>query len=232
MTDHPLSTSELAQRIDHTLLKPTLTDSDLEALCREAVEYRFKTVCVPPASVRTSVALLQGTSVATITVVGFPLGYSTSLSKAAEAEEAISEGAREIDMVINLSYLKSGRWSDVEKDIARVVKACGPVPLKVIIETAYLTEKEKLEAALSSERAGAAFVKTSTGFASGVAHAGATVEDVQLLRRVLKPSTRIKASGGIRDLPGARALIAAGADRLGTSSGVALIRGLRSEEGY
>jgi deoxyribose-phosphate aldolase len=135
-------------------------------------------------------------------------------------------------MVLNVSYLKSARWTDAEADVAEVVNACGAVPVKAIIETAYLTEDEKRKAALLSERAGAAFVKTSTGFATGVPVTGATLEDIRLLRSVLKPTTRIKASGGIRDLEGAKALIAAGADRLGTSSGVALVLGMKTGGGY
>lgn len=232
MTDHPLSSADLAQRIDHTLLKPTLTRSDLETLCQEAAEYRFKTVCIPPSWVEFAAHLLRGSPVGVITVVGFPLGYSTTASKAAEARAAISQGACEIDMVLNLSYLKSGLLAEAENDVARVAEACGQVPLKVIIETGYLTDSEKAEAALLSERAGAKFVKTSTGFASGAPHPGATLEDIALLRRILRPTTLIKASGGIRDLAGARALINAGADRLGTSSGVALVRGIKSEGTY
>jgi deoxyribose-phosphate aldolase len=232
MINAPLSPFELAQRIDHTLLKPTLTRSDLENLCREAREYRFKTVCIPPSWVKESVALLRGASVGTITVVGFPLGYSTSASKAIEASEAIEQGACEIDMVLNVSYLKSGRTADAQADVAQVVRACGSVPVKVIIETAYLTEDEKKTAALLSERAGARFIKTSTGFASGVPVTGATLEDIALLRKILRPSTQIKASGGIRDLEGAQALIAAGADRLGTSSGVTLLSGLQNQGAY
>jgi deoxyribose-phosphate aldolase len=232
MTDQPLSSSALAQRIDHTLLKPTLTCSELETLCREAIQYQFKTVCIPPSWVPEAVHLLSNSPIGTITVVGFPLGYSTGASKAAEAREAVSRGAREIDMVLNVSYLKSARWTDAEADVAEVVNACGAVPVKAIIETAYLTEDEKRKAALLSERAGAAFVKTSTGFATGVPVTGATLEDIRLLRSVLKPTTRIKASGGIRDLEGAKALIAAGADRLGTSSGVALVLGMKTGGGY
>jgi deoxyribose-phosphate aldolase len=232
MTDHPLSSAALAQKIDHTLLKPTLTRSELETLCKEAAEFRFKTVCIPPSWIQTAVALLKDSPVGTITVVGFPLGYSTTASKAAEAREAIAQGACEIDMVLNISYLKSGLLAEAEADVAEVTRACGSVPVKVIIETAYLTEAEKKIAAILSERAGAAFVKTSTGFATGAPVTGATLEDIRLLRSVLKPSTRIKASGGIRDLEGAKALLGAGADRLGTSSGVALLRGLTSGSGY
>jgi deoxyribose-phosphate aldolase len=222
----------LAQKIDHTLLKPIFNTNDLRILCEEAALFQFKTVCIPPSAVSESVSFLSGTKVDVITVVGFPLGYSTSQSKAREASEAIASGAREIDMVINLSYLKSNRLHDFEDDIKTVVRACAGVPLKVIIETAYLDEAEKLTAAKLAESAGAQFVKTSTGFATGMPITGATVADIKLLRQNLKPTTLIKASGGIKSLAGALELIAAGADRLGTSSGVALMKGLEIGEGY
>jgi deoxyribose-phosphate aldolase len=222
----------LAQSIDHTLLKPTLTRQELEKLCTEATQYRFKTICIPPTWVKLGTALLLGTGVETITVVGFPLGYSTSESKALEATQAIQDGASEIDMVINVSYLKNNLWEEVEADIAGVAKACGTLPLKVILETAYLTDTEKSKAALIAERAGAAFIKTSTGFASGVPVTGAHLDDIRLFRKILKPSTQIKASGGIRDLKTALAMIEAGANRLGTSSGVAILEGLTAEGVY
>ncbi len=223
---------EIARKIDHTLLKPTLTRTELEALCREAAEWNFATVCIPPCWVRDAARLLAGTEVKTITVVGFPLGYSHPAAKAFEAHRAIDEGASEIDLVVNLSRIKSAEWKEVESDIAETVRACAGVPVKVIIETAYLTQEEKSAAALASERAGAAFVKTSTGFATGVPVTGATVEDIRLLRNILRPTTKIKASGGIRDLAGAIALIEAGADRLGTSSGVTILKGLSASGAY
>ena len=231
--NHPeTSKYALAQSIDHTLLKPTLTRQELEKLCSEAVHYHFKTICIPPTWVRTGVKLLAGSGVETITVVGFPLGYASPESKALEASQAIQDGATEIDMVINVSYLKNDLWAEAEADVSRVAQACGRIPLKVILETAYLTDAEKTKSALLAERAGAAFIKTSTGFASGVPFTGATIEDIRLFRRILKPSTQIKASGGIRDLKTALAMIDAGANRLGTSSGVALLEGLTSEGNY
>lgn len=223
---------EIASKIDHTLLKPTLTRTELEALCREAAEWRFATVCIPPCWVRDAYRLLEGSGVGTITVVGFPLGYSHASAKAHEARRAIDEGASEIDMVVNLSRIKSGQWDEVESDIAETVRACAGIPVKVIIETAYLAHEEKTAAALAAERAGAAFVKTSTGFATGVPVSGATVEDIRLLRSLLRPATRIKASGGIRDLSTALSMIDAGADRLGTSSGVSLLKGLSASGAY
>jgi deoxyribose-phosphate aldolase len=232
MTYPSYSKFEIAQKIDHTLLKPTLTASELEILCREAIQYQLKTVCIPPSWVKESVRLLSTSKVDTITVVGFPLGYSTSESKAFEARQAIDQGAKEIDMVINISELKSQRIDQVESDIRKVVEACNRIPLKVIIETAYLNESEKIAAALAAERAGATFVKTSTGFAMGTPVNGATLEDLVLLRKTLKPETRLKASGGIRNLASAIAFLSAGADRLGTSSGVAILEGLEAEGAY
>ncbi len=221
-----LTQPQLAQKIDHTLLKPTLLISDLELLCREAADYGFKTVCIPPTWVSEGVRLLQGSTTEVITVVGFPLGYSRTEAKVTEAKRAIEDGATEIDMVINISFLKNRRMDELQDDIYRVAQACGKLPLKVIIETAYLHSTEMVEVAKIAEAAGAAFVKTSTGFATGVANAGATLEDIKLLRQTLKPETRIKASGGIRDFAMAIEMINAGADRLGTSAGVAILNGL------
>jgi deoxyribose-phosphate aldolase len=232
MTYPKLSKYELAQKIDHTLLKPTLTTKDLEQTCQEAKEYQFKTVCIPPTWVPHSIRLLQGSGVQTITVVGFPLGYSTSESKAFEAKQAIDQGASEIDMVLNVSLLKSKDLTRLQKDVEAVALACGQIPLKVILETAYLTADEKDQAALLCEKAGASFIKTSTGFASGVPETGAKLSDITRLREILKSTTRIKASGGIRDTGTALAFLAAGADRLGTSSGVAILNGSKSEGTY
>ncbi len=232
MTRNIKKTAELGQKIDHTLLKPTLLVNELETLCREAAQYSFKTVCIPPTWVETCVQLLKGTSVGTITVVGFPLGYSDARSKALESRIAIEQGASEIDMVVNVSFLKNKLDSKVEEDISTVVQACGKTPLKVIIETAYLTDEEKVRVAKIAERAGATFVKTSTGFATGVPTTGATLADIQLLRQTLKPETQIKASGGIRDLATAMALVNAGASRLGTSSGVQILNGLQTSGEY
>jgi deoxyribose-phosphate aldolase len=221
----------LAQKIDHTLLKPTMSQKDLEQLCSEAAQHHFKTVCIPPTFVTQAVRLLQGTSVEVITVVGFPLGYSSTASKALEATQAIAEGSTEIDMVLNIAFLKDGRLAEVEADIRALVQACGTIPLKVIIEASYLTHDEKVQAALLSEKAGAAFVKTSTGFANANPN-GATLADIELLRQTLKPTTKIKASGGIRDLASAMQMIQAGADRLGTSAGVAILAGKKNEGAY
>ena len=230
-----ISKADLAQKIDHTLLKPTLNQAELETLCQEASTHQFKTVCIPPTWVKTAVQIFQrigDSKTLVITVIGFPLGYSTTESKVLEAKTAIADGAKEIDMVINVSFLKAGKLSEVKNDISQIVKACGSTPLKVIIETAYLTDAEKVTAAKLAEDAGAAFVKTSTGFATGVTQVGATLEDIQLLRQTLKPTTQIKASGGIRDFAMAVEMIRAGADRLGTSSGVGILNGLENKGGY
>lgn len=232
MTQTSTKPADLAAKIDHTLLKPTLTVAEIATLCQEAMTHKFKTVCIPPSWVKGCVKILEGSGVGTITVVGFPLGYSTTESKCFEAKTAISHGASEIDMVANVSWIKSGRMGDVENDIREVVAACGSVPVKVIIETAYLTDLEKVAAAQAAERAGAQFVKTSTGFATGNGPVGATLADIQLLRKNLKPSTLIKASGGIRDIAMARKMIEAGANRLGTSASVSILNGFINESGY
>jgi len=226
---HSIKTAEsnfaLAQKIDHTLLKPTMTPDELKKLCSEAAQFHFKTVCIPPVFVPEAVALLKNApDVSVITVVGFPLGYSITEAKALEAKRAIADGAQEIDMVINLAFAKAHRWDEVEADVRGVAQACGSVPLKVILETAYLTDDEKIETAKRAERAGAAFIKTSTGFATASGPTGATLADLRLLRETLKPTTKIKASGGIRDFETAMRMLEAGADRLGTSSGVAIVQ--------
>ena len=239
MTQITLSKPELAQKIDHTLLKPTLLLLDLEKLCSEASTYGFKTVCIPPAWVKTAKQLLNQSETEVITVVGFPLGYSLSESKAYEARLAIEQGASEIDMVINLSFLKNNKLTELENDIRIVKNECKSIPLKVILETAYLTDSEKVIAAKIAEAAGANFIKTSTGFATasggfapGVKENGATLADIELLRKNLNSKTQIKASGGIRDFDMAIKMIQAGANRLGTSAGVAILNGLKNESGY
>jgi deoxyribose-phosphate aldolase len=217
------------QRIDHTLLKPTATESDIKKLCREAKEHQFKTVCIPPSAVVMASQLLKDSNTQTITVVGFPLGYNLTEAKVLESKLAIQQGATEIDMVINLIAAKSGDWQSVEKDIEAVVQASAPYPVKVIIETTYLNTEEKMKAALAAESAGAAFVKTSTGFATSTdgTPTGAVLDDIRLFRKILKPTTQIKASGGIRDWATAKAMIEAGADRLGTSSGIAILKEIK-----
>lgn len=217
--------------IDHTLLRPQATVAEIDRLCQEAVENGFWSVCILPVWVPRVKSYLAGTGVRVCTVVGFPLGGNTGMVKAAEAAEALAQGADEIDMALNIGALKSGDVALVRREIegvSRMLRLAGAERcLKVITETCYLTAEEKVLAARLAEEGGAHFVKTSTGFGSG----GATVEDVVLLREVLKPSTRIKASGGIRTLEQAEALLAAGADRLGTSAGVALVQEWKRKHG-
>ena len=236
ISNQSFSKLELAKKIDHTLLKPFFSNTEFDRHCDAALQYQFKTICIPPSWVRRGVENLKGSNdVGVITVVGFPLGYSESKSKAFEASLAIDQGAVEIDTVINFSWIKNQELQKLEDDIRTVAKACDQIPLKVIIETAYLTQAEKLTAAKISEQAGAAFVKTSTGFASGVPAGtplGATLADIQFFRQNLKPSTKIKASGGVRDFAMAIEMIRAGADRLGTSASVEILNGLTNEGTY
>ena len=216
------ATDVVAAMIDHTLLKPDATRQDIETLCREAAEYRFASVCVNPTWVSLCARLLAGTSVRVCTVIGFPLGATTADTKHFETRRAIFDGAREIDMVINVGALKSGDLRVVERDIEAVTGPCREVAAvsKVIIETALLTDEEKVTACTLAKAAGADFVKTSTGFASG----GATVADVALMRRVVGAEMGVKASGGVRDLEGLKAMVAAGATRIGASAGVRIVQ--------
>jgi deoxyribose-phosphate aldolase len=211
----------LAARIDHTLLRPDATAAQVEQLCREAAAHGFATVCIPPCYVTLAVELLANTGVGVCTVVGFPLGYSSSSVKFKEAEVALYEGATELDMVINISALKSGRLELVRAEITDLAELChmNDALLKVIIETALLSEAEIVQACTICAEAEADFVKTSTGFASR----GASFDDVRLMRRSLPDTVRIKAAGGIHSHAAALALVQAGADRLGSSNSLALL---------
>lgn len=210
--------SDWASFIDHTLLKPEASEADIARLCREAAEYHFASVCVNPTWVRAAACHLRGSGVPVCTVIGFPLGATLPDVKAYEARRAIFDGAREVDMVINIGALKSGDDCAVEHDIHSVVEVAHEtgVVCKVIIETALLTDDEKVRASLAAKRAGADFVKTSTGFAKG----GATVADVALMRRTVGAELGVKASGGVKGLADARQMIEAGATRIGASVGV------------
>jgi deoxyribose-phosphate aldolase len=220
---------EMAAYIDHTLLKPEATPEQIDTLCDEAKEHHFYSVCVNSSWTAHCARRLRGSRVKVCAVVGFPLGAMDSRSKAFEARHAVEEGAREIDMVINVGALKAGRLEKVEEDIRAVRRACrNPVLLKVIIETALLSDEEKVIACKLAQKAGADFVKTSTGFSK----AGATVEDVALMRRTVGPKMGVKAAGGVRSGEDARRMIAAGATRLGTSSGVVIVSGGTSEASY
>ncbi|MBX6422380.1 deoxyribose-phosphate aldolase [Thermosulfurimonas sp. F29] len=209
-----------APYIEHTLLRPTATAGDIEKLCAEAREFGFAGVCVPPGHVPLSRRLLEGTPVKVITVVGFPLGFEPTEIKVAQVELYTDLGAQEVDMVLNLSLVKSGALSEALSEVEEIVRAAEPVPVKVILECGYLTDREKKELARRLPETGAAYLKTSTGFGPG----GATVEDVRLLREASGGRVRIKAAGGIRTLDQALALLSAGAERLGTSSGADIAR--------
>ncbi len=209
----------IASLIDHTALKPETSKEQIEKLCGEAVEYGFASVCVNPCYVSICSQLLKDSKVKVCTVIGFPLGATTSAVKAAEASEAIENGAREVDMVINVGAVKSGDFDYVRKDVEAVVQAAkGKALVKVILETCLLTDEEKRKCCQICKEAGADFVKTSTGFSTG----GATVEDIKLMRDIVKPGMGVKASGGIRNYETAKAMIDAGASRIGASASVAI----------
>ena len=214
----PAPNNSITRFIDHTLLKPEGTSRQVEQLCGEARRYNFAAVCVNPTHVRLAAELLQGSNVAVCTVVGFPLGATLTEVKVFETEQAIAQGATEIDMVINIGALKDGNLELVERDIASVVAAAHAHQrcCKVIIEPALLNDEEKVQACQLAQKAGADFVKTSTGFSQG----GATIEDVALMRRTVGAEMGVKASGGIKTLTDAQQMVAAGATRLGVSAGV------------
>ena len=214
--------SGVAGLIDHTLLKADATRQEIEKLCREAREFGFATVCINPTWVSMAAHLLHGSSTGVCTVVGFPLGATTTDVKAYETRRVIYDGATEVDMVINVGALKSGDLALVERDIAAVVAACEDcrVLSKVIIEAALLTDEEKISACALSKAAGADYVKTSTGFGPG----GATVADVALMRRVVGPDVGVKAAGGVRDYEALKNLVEAGASRVGASAGVKIVK--------
>jgi deoxyribose-phosphate aldolase len=218
----------VAAMIDHTLLKADASVNDIETLCREAAEYKFASVCVNPTWVATCARLLQGTGVKVCSVVGFPLGATTADTKHYETRRVIFDGAREIDMVINVGALKSGDLRLVERDIEAVTAPCREAGAlsKVIIEAALLSDDEKVTACTLAKAAGADYVKTSTGFGPG----GATAADVALMRRVVGEEMGVKAAGGVRDLEGLKAMIAAGATRVGASAGVRIVQELRGQQ--
>jgi deoxyribose-phosphate aldolase len=213
---------KIARFIDHTLLKPDATPEAIKKLCAEAIKYNFASVCVNPTNVAQASELLRGSNVKVCTVVGFPLGATTTTTKVIETRDAIANGAEEIDMVINVGALKSGKDNLVLDDIKAVVDAAkGKAIVKVILETALLSKEEKVKACLLAKMAGADFVKTSTGFGPG----GATVEDIKIMRATVGPEMGVKASGGIRNIETALAMIKAGATRIGASASVAIVKG-------
>ncbi|HXT38492.1 MAG TPA: deoxyribose-phosphate aldolase [Candidatus Angelobacter sp.] len=217
-----LTPNDLARFIDHTLLKPDATASDIERLCNEAREHRLFAVCVNGSRVAQASHVLDESEVKVAAVVGFPLGATDSDSKRFETEAALDSGAQEIDVVINIGRLRDGDHAYVLRELRDVVEAADERPVKVILETCLLTREEKIRACRVALDSGAHFVKTSTGFSTG----GATVEDVKLLREIVGPKFGVKAAGGIRDTRAALAMIEAGATRLGTSNGVAIVRGV------
>lgn len=208
---------KLLEKVDHTQLKPYATWEDIRKLCDEAVEYRTASVCVPPAYVK-RIKEAYGEAVNICTVVGFPLGYSVTEAKLAEVRQALEDGCSEIDMVVNISDVKNGLYDKVEQEIRAIKEACGEHILKVIIETCYLTEEEKIAMCRAVTRAGADYIKTSTGFGTG----GATREDVELFRKHIGPAVKIKAAGGISTLEDMEMYVGLGCDRIGTSRAVGL----------
>ncbi|OIJ12276.1 deoxyribose-phosphate aldolase [Anaerobacillus arseniciselenatis] len=221
--------TNIAKMIDHTALKANTTKEQIEILCSEAKQYDFASVCVNPTWVETAATMLKSTGVDVCTVIGFPLGANTPETKAFETNDAIEKGATEVDMVINVAALKAGNDELVERDIRAVVEtAQGKALTKVIFETCLLTKEEIERACRLSVKAGADFVKTSTGFSTG----GATVEDIALMRKTVGPDVGVKASGGVRSVEDAKAMIVAGATRIGASSGVSIVNGETSTSDY
>ena len=218
----------VAKYIDHTLLKPDATESQIRNLCMEALDNRFYSVCVNSVWVPLCSSLLKNSEVKVCSVIGFPLGAMSSQSKAFETSWCVENGASEIDMVLQLGFLKNNQFEFVASDIQTVVAAAKGKTVKVIFETCLLSHDEKIKACEASLAGGAQFVKTSTGFST----AGATIEDVQLMKRIVGNNAKVKASGGIKNLAQAITFISAGAERLGTSSGVEILKGLESKQGY
>lgn len=210
---------DIAKKIDHTMLKADASADTIKRYCKEAVEHKFASVCVNSCHVPLVSSQLKGSGVMTCCVVGFPLGAMLTSAKAFEASESVKAGAEEVDMVINIGAVKDRNWDFVRDDIKAVVEASKPAIVKVIIETCLLTDEEKVKACELSEEAGAAFVKTSTGFSTG----GATVEDIRLMRKTVGDRLKVKASGGIRTPEFARELVEAGADRIGAGNGIVLL---------
>ncbi|SHI38863.1 deoxyribose-phosphate aldolase [Clostridium cavendishii DSM 21758] len=221
--------NKLARMIDHTILKADATKEAVTALCKEAVEYSFASVCVNPTNIELAAKLVKGSEVKVCTVIGFPLGASTKEAKAFETKDAIEKGAHEVDMVINIGKLKDKDYDYVKADIEAVVNAAkGKALTKVILETCLLTDEEKVIACKLSKEAGADFVKTSTGFSTG----GATPEDVKLMRQTVGPDMGVKASGAVRSLSDAMAVIESGATRIGASASIAICEGKESNSNY
>ncbi|BCN26487.1 deoxyribose-phosphate aldolase [Vibrio alfacsensis] len=214
--------------IDHTLLMPTATEKQITTLCNEAIEHSFFSVCVNPTYIATCAALLKNSGVKVCTVIGFPLGANTTAVKVFETENAVENGADEIDMVINIGHALDGKWSEIEKEIAAIKTACQGRLLKVIFETCLLADEQIAKLCEISKQAGADFVKTSTGFSTG----GATEEHIRLMRTCVGNEMGVKASGGVRTQVIAQTMIDAGASRIGTSAGVSIVNGTEAKSGY
>lgn len=224
-----MENKNIASIIDHTILKADATKEAVEKICKEAIEYKFASVCINPANVALCAELLKDSGIKVCTVIGFPLGANTSEVKAFETKDAIEKGANEVDMVINIGKLKDKDYDYVKKDIEAVVEAAkGKALTKVIIETCLLTDEEKVKACELAKEAGADFVKTSTGFSTG----GSTPEDIKLMRETVGPEMGVKASGGVRSLKDAKAVIENGATRIGASASVAICNGQTTSGNY
>lgn len=221
-----MNAQEIMKKVDHTQLKAFATWEDIVKLCDEAIQYHAASVCVPPTYIK-RIHDAYGDQINICTVVGFPLGYSVTEAKTAEAEQALRDGCNEIDMVVNISDVKNGLFDKVEEEIRTLKKVCGEHILKVIIETCYLTEEEKIAMCRAVTKAGADYIKTSTGFGTG----GATREDVELFRKYIGPDVKIKAAGGISSLEDLEMFLSLGCDRIGTSRAVGLLKG-ELTEGY
>lgn len=221
-----MNTSEILSHVDHTLLKAFATWEDIQKLCEEAMEYHTASVCVPPSYIK-RIHDTYGEKINICAVVGFPLGYSTTKAKVAETVQAIEDGASEVDMVINIADVKNGDFDKVTEEIRSLKQAAGDKILKVIIETCYLTEEEKIAMCKAVTEAGADYIKTSTGFGTG----GATMEDILLFKKFIGPHVKMKAAGGVKSVEDMEAFLEAGCDRIGTSSAISLIKG-QSVKGY
>lgn len=215
-----MDVKEMLKHVDHTQLQAFCTWEDIEKLCKEAIEFETASVCIPPSYVK-MVNKNFGDKLNICTVIGFPLGYQVTAAKVAEVEEALKQGCNEIDMVVNITDVKNGLYGKVEEEIRAVKKACGDHILKVIIETCYLTEEEKIAMCKAVTNAGADYIKTSTGFGTG----GATIEDVKLFKEHIGPNVKIKAAGGVSTLQDLEAFLSLGCDRIGTSRAVGLCKG-------
>lgn len=221
-----MNTNEILSHVDHTLLKAFATWEDIQKLCEEAMEYHTASVCVPPSYIK-RIHDTYGEKINICTVVGFPLGYSTTKAKVAETVQAIEDGASEVDMVINIADVKNGDFDKVTEEIRSLKQAAGDKILKVIIEACYLTEEEKIAMCKAVTEAGADYIKTSTGFGTG----GATMEDILLFKKFIGPHVKMKAAGGVKSVEDMEAFLEAGCDRIGTSSAISLIKG-QSVKGY